>query len=73
MIKTLYDPKAELRGTLNSKREDILELLEDIGSISEDVKKLIEKEEDLLVLKKWLKIVVKVNSFDEFVNRATLN
>ncbi|HEY5561584.1 MAG TPA: hypothetical protein VIK72_07465 [Clostridiaceae bacterium] len=73
MIKTLYDPKVELRGTLNAKREDIFNLLEDLGSIPDDAKKLVEKEEDLLVLKKWLKIAAKVNSFDEFVNRATLN
>jgi hypothetical protein len=33
MIKTFYDPKVEERGRLNTKREDILELLEDVGII----------------------------------------
>ena len=77
MIKTFYDPEVEKRGIqigkLNTKREDILELLEDVGSISDSTKKLVEKEEDLEVLKKWLKIAARVNSIDEFVNKATLN
>jgi hypothetical protein len=66
MIKTFYDPKVEergiqkgeQRGRLNTKREDILELLEEVGTISEDIKKLVEKEEDIEVLRKWLKIVL---------------
>ena len=77
MIKTFYDPEVEKRGIqigkLNTKREDILELLEDVGSISDSTKKLVEKEEDLEVLKKWHKIAARANSIDEFINKATLN
>ena len=73
MIKTFYDPEVEKRGIKIGKREAILELLEDVGSISDSTKKLVEKEEDLEVLKKWLKIAARVNSIDEFVNKATLN
>jgi hypothetical protein len=73
MIKTFYDPKVEERGRLNAKREDILELLEDVGIISSDLKKLVENEEDVEVLKRWLKIAARVNTIDEFLNKATLN
>ena len=72
MIKTFYDPEVEKRGIKIGKREDIFELLEDVGSISDFTKKLVEKEENLDVLKKWHKIAARANSIDEFVNKAAL-
>jgi hypothetical protein len=62
-----------LTGGLSAKREDILELLEDVGNVSEDVKILIDNEEDLEILKRWLKLAAKVGSISEFMNKAKLN
>ena len=73
MVKTFYDPTIDQNATLRTKRGDILELLEEVGSISVEAKKLVEKEEDLEVLRRWLKIAARVNSIDEFINKATLN
>jgi glycyl-tRNA synthetase beta subunit len=77
MVKTLYDPKVEERGmrkaTLRTKREDILALLEDIGNISDEVKALVEKEDNLDMLKKWLKLAARVGSIDEFMDKVRLH
>jgi hypothetical protein len=81
MIKTFYDPEVEKRGILigegigklSTKREDILELLEDVGNISDEAKSLVEKEENLEVLKRWHKLAARVSSIDEFLDRAILN
>jgi hypothetical protein len=81
MVKTFYDPKVEERGmrkgdqnaTLRTKREDILELLEDVGNISDDVKALVESEEDFDILKKWHKIAARVGSIDEFMDKVRIH
>jgi hypothetical protein len=68
MVKTFYDPKIVLK----TKREDILELLDDVGNISEDIKNLVQKEENLDMLKKWHKMAAKAQSIDEFRNKLGL-
>lgn len=89
LVKTFYDPKVEERGiekgikigeqtgeqraALRTKREDIIELLEDIGNVSNEIKELIEKEENFDVLKKWLKIAAKAGSIDEFMDRVRVH
>jgi DNA-binding ferritin-like protein len=85
MVKTFYDPKVEERGRklgeekgektgiLKTKREDVLELLDDIGTISEDIKALVQKEEDLDKLKKWLKLAARAQSIEDFKNKVGLN
>lgn len=70
LVKTFYDPKVALNSRLNTKREDILELLEDVGNISDDVRLLVENEEDLEILRKWLKLAAKVGSINEFIDKA---
>ena len=51
------------------KAEDILELLEDIGTIPEEVREKITGEIDLEILKKWHKLAAKSESIDEFVSK----
>jgi hypothetical protein len=77
MVKTFYDPKVAEKSaqmaTLRTKREAIFELLEDVGNISDEVKALIEKEEDFDILKRWLKIAAKVGSMDEFMDKVRVH
>lgn len=72
--KSLKDEVSLINGTkLEAKREAIFELLEDFGVIPQEVKKLVNKEEDFDVLKKWHKLAARANSIDEFANNARLN
>lgn len=81
MVETFYNPKikeegkieGKQEGKIESKREDILELLEDIGTVSEEVKKLIVNEADIERLKKWLKLAARANSVSEFMDKAKMN
>jgi hypothetical protein len=74
LVESFYLPEAEERGIkkgkLETKREDILELLEDVGSISEEVKKLVNKEEDTEILKIWHKIAARAKSIEDFLNKV---
>ena len=65
--------KKEKRGEIRIKKGDILELLEEVGTVSEEVKKLVEKEADIERLKKWLKLAARVNSISEFMDKAKMN
>jgi hypothetical protein len=66
MVKTLYDPAVEERGIIKGKIEDILELLEDLGSIPAELEEKIKKQQDPALLTKWLKMAARVNSIEEF-------
>ena len=59
--------KGHQEGVIAGKAEDILELLEDIGTIPEEVREKITGEIDLEILKKWHKLAAKSESIDEFV------
>ena len=54
------------QGILYGKQEDILELLQDYGSVSEELRQKILNETDMEVLKGWLKLAGRVNSIEEF-------
>jgi hypothetical protein len=73
LFKTFYDPEVEKRGILKAKREDIFELLDDIGTISEDIKTLVQKEEDFEKLKKWLKVAARAQSIEEFKSKIAIH
>ena len=47
-------------------RENIIELLEDLGEIPQDIRDRIEEQEDAAVLKHWLKDAAKAPAFDHF-------
>ena len=53
-------------GDLNRSRQDILDLLEDLGEIPEDIRTRIHTEEDLKNLRQWLKAAAKAASFEAF-------
>ena len=51
------------------KADAILELLEDIGTIPEEIREKICNEKDSKVLNGWLKQAAKAESIDEFVSK----
>ena len=53
-------------GDLNRSRQDILDLLEDLGEIPEDIRTRIHTEEDPKNLRQWLKAAAKAASFEAF-------
>ena len=60
----LRDERAE--GKAEGKAEDILVLLQEIGSVSEQLQEQIINEKDLSTLLKWLKLAVKSESIQQF-------
>jgi hypothetical protein len=85
LVKTFYDPKVEERGIeigeasgekkgiLKNQKELILDFLQDIGNIPEDIKTLVQKEVDLVKLKKWVKISARSQSIEDFRNKVDLH
>lgn len=69
MLKEMKEEAKEQgieQGKREGKKEDILDNLNEIATISEDVLKMISEQNDMDILKKWLKISSRVNSIDEF-------
>ncbi len=56
----------QTQGDLNRSRQDILDLLEDLGEIPEDIQSRIHTEEDTQILRQWHKAAAKAVSFDAF-------
>lgn len=56
----------EMRGKTEGKAEDILELLEELGFVSEELQKRIMGEKNLEVLKKWHIQAARVGSVKRF-------
>ncbi len=56
-------------GKISGKAESILELLENIGEISEELKTRIMSEKDLQILSKWLNLAARSESIDVFMER----
>lgn len=78
MTKTLYDPEVEERGIQKGiekgiqkgiekgKREDILELLGELGEVPDDIRVEIDKITDVEKLKSLLKLAAKADSIEGF-------
>lgn len=65
--------KGKIEGKIEGKAEDIIEFLKDYGVVPEDLKDKIYGEEDLNILTKWLKLSVKVDSIEEFIEEINRN
>lgn len=61
-----YEQKGEEKGAILSRREDILDNLKELGTLTEDLVKRINNEEDISILKSWVKISARVSSLQEF-------
>ena len=64
MLREEYD-----EGKAEGKAEAVLNLLEELGEISDDLRVRIISEKNLDVLKRWLKQAVKSESIDEFIEK----
>ena len=53
-------------GKLESKIEDILELLEDLGQVPQRIVELVKAEDNMSVLRGWLKSAARAGSIAEF-------
>lgn len=49
--------------------ENILDLLEECGTIPPELKEKLERQRDMTLLKKWLKLAAHVTSIEEFVQK----
>ena len=59
----------KMEGKIEGKIEIILDCLAELGTVSEDLKKQLLKENDLEKIKTWVKLCMKVNSIEEFVEK----
>lgn len=66
--KEVFREDGRIEGMLQAKTMDILELLEDIGEISQPLKNKICSQTDMDLLRKWHKAAAKSNSLEEFEN-----
>ena len=61
----LKDERAE--GKAEGKAEDVLELLEELGTVTDELREKIMNETDLKILVKWLKMAAKADSIEQFL------
>ena len=59
-------------GVIQGKAEGILELLEDYGVLSEELRELIMTQTNLDVLRRWNKIAARAKSIEDFAEKAGL-
>lgn len=64
-----YERKDE---AIDTRVEDILELLEEYGEVPEKVRERLGETRDIATLKKWHKLAAKVHSIAEFEAKANL-
>ena len=57
------------KGILQTKIEDILDLLAEYGPIPEELSAKIHAEENLETLKKWFKLAAKMTSIEDFISQ----
>lgn len=59
--------EGEIKGELKGVAGSVIELLEEVGTLPEELLVTIKKENDLDTLKKWLKAASKADSIEEFI------
>ena len=56
--------------TLATRREDILDALNELGTVSDDIVEKINAVTDIDMLKSWFKIAIKADSIETFVSQT---
>lgn len=59
------------QGELHRSRQAVLDLLGDFGEIPEDIRSSVAAEENVEVLRRWLKFAARVENFEDFRNRIS--
>lgn len=62
--------KEKAEGKAEGKAEDVIELLEEIGELSETLQNYIMEQTDLELLKKWHKAAARAESIEGFEQAA---
>ena len=65
--ETIGLTKGEAIGKTENSRETILDFLSEHGEITNEITEKLNAENDLNVLKKWIKLSARVSSIEEFV------
>lgn len=65
-LSEVFIEEGLIMGVLRRSRQNILDLLEDLGEIPEDIHARINTEEDTELLRRWLKAAAKSESFADF-------
>ena len=63
---------SRVEGRAEGKAEDILELLEDIGNVSDELKERIMKEKNLEILRKWHKAAARAENLEQFLEKSEI-
>ena len=56
-------------GLMAGRKYSILEALEEVGALSEELRTRIMEETDINKLREWTKLVIRVNSIEQFVEK----
>ena len=59
-------------GKIEESKKSIVDFLSDIGLVNEGVMNIIEKENNLDILRMWNKIAARSNSIEEFIEKINL-
>lgn len=60
------------QGEAKGRIETILDFLKDLGTIPEDLHKMIINQTDSTILKQWVRLAAKVDSIEEFQNQISI-
>ena len=60
-----YDD-GKLEGKLEDRKEILLEILEEKGAVTESLKKKIQNQNDMTILKSWIQGACTIDSIEEF-------
>jgi predicted transposase YdaD len=63
--------RGKIKGKIEGKIDSLLEILEELGPVPSSLEEKIRKQTDLEILKKWLKMAVKTNSIEEFIQNIS--
>lgn len=65
--RAVGESAGKVAGKMESKIEDIVDILSELGTISDNLAGTIRMEQNLDVLKRWLRLAFRVDSIEEFV------
>ncbi len=65
-LSDLVEEEGIRKGTQMTLVENIFSLLEDLGEISDEIKEIVSKEEDIDTLKTWHKLAARADSLETF-------
>ena len=67
LIRDEAHTEGRTEGFIEGRRNDIIELLSDHGTVSDNLKAEIQAQADEEILKSWLKAAAKVESIEAFM------